>query len=186
MISLSPLLKPALQVEIGQSSQARNISARPRRSGHDRHSRTRYWLPEFPPYRSFVPATRAIVAIIGGFRRDRRKIVCQIARRMGIERRDRAPHVLLRKWIVSRVLAKTPDLAHDVLRPLSGEPRRDRIALRPGSVTPGAVADGGALTGPAHDGRRREPRIARIAIFNPMRFMTPSFRASCTHRHVGV
>src|ERR1700730_12366057 len=27
-----------------------------------------------------------------------------------------------------------------------------------------------------------EATIARIAIFNPMRFMTSSFRASCTHR----
>jgi hypothetical protein len=42
-----------------------------------------------------------------------------------------------------------------------------------------------AALSPAHEGAL-EARIATIAIFNPMRFMTPGFRASCTHRHVGV
>jgi hypothetical protein len=31
-----------------------------------------------------------------------------------------------------------------------------------------------------------ETKIATIVIFDPMRFMTPSFRASCTRRNVDV
>src|SRR5664280_800228 len=148
MIALAPLLKPALQIEIGQSPQARNIShalgvgAMTGIAGHDIGFRDSIQVDRSSPRRE-----RA-VAVIGAFRRDRCKIICQISCRLGIEGCDRVPHVLLRKWIIPRVLAEAPDLTHDVLRPLSSQPRRYRIALRPRSVTPGTVANGGALAGP--------------------------------------
>jgi hypothetical protein len=78
--------------------------------------------------------------------------------------------------MVSRVLAKTPNLAHDVLWPLSGQPRRDRIAQRPCSVTPGTVANGGALAS-LRGGGREEDRHNRY--FQPDALHDPRFRASC-------
>jgi hypothetical protein len=48
---------------------------------------------------------------------------------MGAESRHSTPHILFRKWIVARVLAITPKLALDVLRPLPGQSRRDHITL---------------------------------------------------------
>src|ERR1700682_6579387 len=73
---------------------------------------------------------------------------------MGTQSRHGTPHILFRKWIVSRVLAITPKLALDVLRLLSGQSRRDHIALTRCSVAPGAIADAGALpvTCPRGDG----------------------------------
>jgi len=102
---------------------------------------------------------------------------------MGIESCDRAPHVLLRKWIIPRVLAEAPDLTHDVLRPLSSQPRRYRIALRSRSVTPGTVAYGRALAGPRRSARGED---CHDRYFQPDALHDPGFRASCTHRHVGV
>ena len=83
--------------------RAAECLARPRRSGHDRHSRTQCWLPEFRPDKSFLPlAARSAVAVIGGFRADRRKINCQIARRVG-PRAATAPHIYCFENGLSRV-----------------------------------------------------------------------------------
>src|SRR5450631_3118924 len=154
MIPLAPLLKPALQVEIGQSSQARNVPhalgvrAMTGITGHN----VVFWNSIEIDCSS--PGREILVAIIGGFRGDRRKIDCQITPCMRTQSRHGTPHILLRKWIVSRVLAITPKLALDVLRPLSGQSRRDHIALTRSSVAPGAIADAGAfpVTCPRGDG----------------------------------
>src|ERR1700722_3489107 len=148
MISLAPLLETGLDIEIGEASQTRDVpdalGIRPMASItgddvgfgnaiHEDRSSAR---------------GEAAVAVIGGLRLNRGKVVCQFVSRGRSERRNRAPHILLREGVVSRVFAETPDLTHNVLRPLTGKPRRDRIALRACSVTPGAIADGGGLFGP--------------------------------------
>src|SRR5579863_2660504 len=101
--------------------------ARPRRLDRGRHSRTRYWLPEFLPCRLFSTRCEIAVALIGGLGGDRWKIVCQIACRIRAESCHSAPHILFRKRIVSGVLAETPKLALDILRPLSSQSWRDHI-----------------------------------------------------------
>ena len=53
-------------------------------------------------------------------------------------RRSR-PHILSRKWIVARVLAKVYELIFDVFLPLAGQSRCGRIALGRCSVAPGAI-----------------------------------------------
>src|ERR1700688_4283630 len=97
---------------------------------------------------------------------------------MGTERRHSTPHILFRKWIIPRVLAEAPDLTHDVLRPLSSQPRRYCIALRPCSVTPGTVANGGALAGPGRSAGgedRHDRHFQTDALHDPRlsRFMYP-------------
>ena len=55
------------------------------------------------------------------------------------------PHVLSRKWIVSRMPAKAQQLIHDVLWPLSRQARRSCKTSRGSSVAPSAIANCGRL-----------------------------------------
>src|ERR1700676_3678270 len=80
MIPLAPLLKPPLQVEIGQSSEARNVShalgvrAMTGIAGHNVGFRNSIEINRSSPGRE-IP-----VAVIGRFRDERSKINRQIAR----------------------------------------------------------------------------------------------------------
>jgi len=147
MISLAPLFEAGLDVEISEASQPRDVpdalGIRPVTGIAGDNVGLGYSIHED---RSSA-RSEATIAVIGGLRRDRGKVVCQFVSRGGPERRNRAPHVLFGERVVPRVLAETPDLTHDVLRTLTGKPRRDRIALRSCSVTPGAIADRGAVIG---------------------------------------
>ena len=58
----------------------------------------------------------------------------------GIEIFHRAPHVLLRKWIVARVNPKTPELIERILWSLSGQSGCARKTSPLCSMAPGTIA----------------------------------------------
>src|ERR1700680_1911084 len=104
-----------------------------RHPNRDRHSRTRYWLPEFPSCRSFFPAPRD--RCLGW---DHCKIACQIASRVATQSGNSAQQILLEKRVAAPVFAKTLNLTLDVLgssvlpiasRPLAAPTFRSTVQL---------------------------------------------------------
>src|SRR6185437_4267340 len=127
MISLAPLFQPPLDIKIGQSSEARDVShalaigAVTGIAGNDVGFRDP--LHEDP----FSLCSERTVAVIGGFRPDRREIISQITHVVLTKRGDCVPHILPGKRIMPRMLVEALDLAHDILRTLSGKPWRNRV-----------------------------------------------------------
>jgi len=137
--SFAPLLKPPFQVIIRQPSQTRylpnalSIRAMTSNARHDVGLRNAI-LIDCCAYGGELPET-----VIGSFRRYRGKINRQIMRRLRTEIRCGPPHILSRKWIVSRVLAKAHELIFDVLVTLSGQSWCRRVALGRSSMAPVAI-----------------------------------------------
>ena len=130
----------------------------------------------------FPCAARSLSPSLAGFRRDRCKIDCQIAGRIG--NREPPPRPT---YIVSKTdcLACARGNSEAGSRCIAASVRP--VVARPYSPVPmfrGTRCNCGRRRfspSPAHAGAV-EATIARIAILNPMRFMTPSFRALCAHR----
>src|ERR1700687_1163227 len=143
MISLAPSLEPALQVKIGQSSETRDLAhalASRAMAGETCHNigfRDSLKVDRLSPFRE------SPTSIMGGFRRQRCKIIRQISHRVGLKIRRGSPHVLFRKRIVADVSSIAAKLGLDVKGPLSGQSRRGGITLRSGSMAPCAITDAG-------------------------------------------
>ena len=100
----------------------------------------------------------ASIAVIGGSRRQLRKIDCQVMDALGTEAGGRAPHILLCKRAIARSLGETDQLLLDISGPLAGKAGRRRVSLRGSAMAPGAIADGRtfAVTGRYRNGDRSE------------------------------
>src|ERR1700730_7910856 len=94
MISLAPFFEPALQVEIGHSSETRYLAhalasrAMAGEACDDIGFRNSLQVNRLSSFRERP------MSIMGGFRRQRRKIVRQNSHRVGIQIRCGPPHVL--------------------------------------------------------------------------------------------
>src|ERR1700730_1045745 len=95
-----------------------------------------------------------------------------------------APHVHSRKWIVARVVAEVYQLRCDILRSLSGQSRRRRIALSGCAVTPVAIADGGILRVTCRRGGGGESN-GHDRYLQPDVAHDPNLSASRNRRHAG-
>jgi hypothetical protein len=152
MISLGPLLKCPFQVRIGEPAQAGNlpnplcIRAMTNNAGHNIGIRHAFLIDRFSRSQELGDT------IAGRFGGQRRKICRQIARGSGIQVLRGAPHILLREWIVAPVGAKSCKLILEILRPLSGQSGRRRIALRRRAMAPGAIPGRRALCMTRHRG----------------------------------
>src|ERR1700676_4871598 len=97
MVSLPPLLKPSLQIKIGQSSKTRNlphalgVGAVTGIAGHDIGFRNS------PQINRSAPGGEIPGAVIGGLRSDLSEIDCQVVSRVGTERRHGAPTYIVLK-----------------------------------------------------------------------------------------
>src|SRR5208283_3479009 len=161
VIALRPLLQPALQIAVGESSQARDglealrVGAVTDEAGRD-IGVGEALLVEGPPR-----FDERAVAVIGGLGGKRCAIRREFARKLGTEPGRRAPHILLRDRIVAAVVLEGQKLFHDVVRLLSREPWRSGEALRRGAVAPCAVAHGQILLRPRRRGGADENRQKR-------------------------
>ena len=106
----------------------------------------------------FAAPHEASIAVIGGSRRQLRKIDCQVMDALGTEAGGRAPHILLCKRAIARSLGETDQLLLDISGPLAGKAGRRRVSLRGSAMAPGAIADGRtfAVTGRYRNGDRSE------------------------------
>src|SRR5271169_937037 len=120
MISLAPFLEPALQVEIRHSAETRDLAhalasrAMAGEACHNIGFRNSLEVNRLSP---FYERPRSIM---GGFGRQRCKIIRQISYRVGMEVSRGPPHVLSRKRIIADVLSIAAKLGFNVQGALSG------------------------------------------------------------------
>src|SRR6516225_1478109 len=129
MISLAPLLKPRLEVEIGQAAKTRylpyplgvrtvaGITGRDVGFGNAIHVnrlalRHQTWIP-----------------VLGWLGRDCRKVSREISRCPEVKCCHRVPHILFREGTISCVVAEAPHLTLEIRRPLPRQSRRNHVSL---------------------------------------------------------
>src|SRR5262249_54973592 len=145
MIALVPLLQAPFQIRIIQPAQSRNVpdafGVRPVAYDASATIGSRHSLLV-----DRLPNTDEVWhAVIGGARRQARKIHRQIPGRLAIDISCRAPHILPRERIVARARMEVGELLLDILRSLPRQRRARRIAAGRSAVAPRAIPNGKIL-----------------------------------------